>query len=331
MNYNEIKLFLVEKMRMSHIYQPVMIKKLLEKEGQATDIEIANELLKFDPSQLEYYQSITNNMVGKVLRNHKIVEKNKKLYHLTNFENLSLEQINDLKIICENKIDTYIKKRGDAIWNHRRMNRNTVSGTIRYEVLKRAAFRCELCGISADEKALEVDHITPKNLGGQDSINNYQALCYSCNATKGDRDNTDFREMKNIYNCRDSSCLFCSIDNKRVVKEDSLSYTILDKYPVTEGHSLIIPKRHFQNYFEIKQPEINSINTLIIKTKTTLMAADPSISGFNIGINCGSDAGQTIMHSHIHLIPRRKDDIVKAEGGIRNIIQGKGNYLTEKI
>lgn len=328
MNYNEIKQFLVEKMRMSHIYQPVMIKKLLDEKGVATDVEIANELLKFDPSQLEYYQNITNNMVGKVLRNHKIVGKDKKFYNLMDFDSLSLEQINDLKTICESKIDSYIKKRGDAIWNHRRMNRNAVSGTIRYEVLKRAAFRCELCGISAEEKALEVDHITPKNLGGQDSINNYQALCYSCNATKRDRDDTDFREIKHIYECRASSCIFCNINTKRVIHEDNLSFSIIDKYPVTKGHSLIIPKRHFQNYFEITQPEINSVNALITNTKISLYKTDPSITGFNIGINCGSDAGQTIMHTHIHLIPRRKNDIPNPMGGIRNIILGKGNHLT---
>lgn len=327
MNYKEIKLFLNEKMRMSHIYQPVMIKKLLDKNGLATDVEIANELLKFDPSQLEYYQNITNNMVGKVLRSHKIVEKNKKVYNLTDFDSLSSEQIEDLRKICEYKIDSYIKKRGDAIWNHRRMNRNTVSGTIRYEVLKRASFRCELCGISADEKALEVDHITPKNAGGEDSINNYQALCYSCNASKRDRDDTDFREMKHTYDCRDSSCLFCTIEKIRVISEDNLSYTIRDKYPVTEGHSLIIPKRHFQNYFEILQPEINSINALIMDTKAALTASDPTISGFNIGINCGQDAGQTIMHTHIHLIPRRKEDVANSTGGVRNIIPDRGDYF----
>jgi len=75
------------------------------------------------------------------------------------------------------------------------------------------------------------------------------------------------------------------------------------------------------------QPEINSINTLIKETQTALINADSSISGFNIGINCGQDAGQTIMHTHIHLIPRRKNDVTNPIGGIRNVIQGKGDYL----
>lgn len=329
MNFLEFKDFLSNKMRMSHIYQPVMIKKLLDRNGEASDLEIANELLKFDPSQIEYYQNITNNMVGKVLSSHKIVERAKGIYNLVGFESLTQLEINELKTICDIKVETYIKKRGDAIWSHRKNNREPVSGTIRYEVLKRASFRCELCGISADEKALEVDHITPKNLGGEDSINNYQALCYSCNATKRDKDDTDFREMKHKYDCRDNSCLFCNVEQKRVQYENNLAYAIKDKFPVCNGHSLIIPKRHFQDYFEITQPELNSVNTMLQEIKEQLTRKDSSISGFNIGINSGSDAGQTIMHTHIHLIPRRKNDIPKPVGGVRNIFYGKGDYLND--
>ncbi len=114
--------------------------------------------------------------------------------------------------------------------------------SIRYLVLKRASFRCELCGISAEEKALEVDHITPKNLGGEDSINNYQALCYSCNASKKDKDDTDFRGQHDKYNCRDKECLFCKMDKKRIIAESNLAYAIQDKYPVSTGHTLIIQK-----------------------------------------------------------------------------------------
>ncbi|MFN3300756.1 MAG: HIT domain-containing protein [Sediminibacterium sp.] len=307
-----------------------MIRKLLEVEGQATDIDIANALLQYDPSQIEYYQSITNNMVGKVLRTHNIVERNKKQYKLVGFEELTPSQIEELKQICNSKVDAYIQKRGDAIWSHRTTNRVPVSGSIRYQVLKRASFRCELCGISAEEKALEVDHITPKNLGGEDSINNYQALCYSCNASKKDKDDTDFRGQHDKYNCRDTECLFCKIDKNRIIAESNLAYAIQDKYPVSTGHTLIIPKRHFPDYFEITQPELNAVNTLLSQLKQTLQSKDDSISAFNIGINSGPDAGQTIFHTHIHLIPRRKNDVDQPIGGIRNIMPGKGDYNVSK-
>jgi len=326
MTYHQLKSFLEEKMRMSHIYQPVMIKKLLESGGQATDIDIANSLLEYDPSQIEYYQSITNNMVGKVLRNHNIVEKHKKLYKLVDFSSITEPQIQELIKLCESKVDTYIQKRGDAIWSHRTSNRAPVSGSIRYQVLKRASFRCELCGISAEEKALEVDHITPKNLGGEDSINNYQALCYSCNASKKDKDNTDFRGQHDKFNCRETECLFCKMDKNRIIAESNLAYAIQDKYPVSNGHTLIIPKRHFPDYFEITQPELNAVNKLLSELKQTLQSTDETITAFNIGINSGSDAGQTIFHTHIHLIPRRKNDVSHPIGGVRNIIPGKGAY-----
>lgn len=167
-----------------------------------------------------------------VLRKRGVVERNKETYELVDFDNLS----DDLKakIIeeCDVKINEFIRKRGLNIWEHRRKNRRPIRGSIRYEVLKRANFRCELCGISADEKALEVDHITPKNKFGEDSIHNYQALCYTCNSQKRDLDDTDFREIKHIYEMRDPSCVFCNIPNGRILFENNLAMAFHDNYPV---------------------------------------------------------------------------------------------------
>ena len=98
-------------------------------------------------------------------------------------------------------------KRGDNVWEHRRKSSGYISGTLRYEILKRAKFRCELCGISAEQKALEVDHILSRNNGGSDEQSNLQALCYSCNAMKRDRDDTDFRQMNNSYEYREDDCI----------------------------------------------------------------------------------------------------------------------------
>jgi ATP adenylyltransferase len=326
MNFEELEDFLRNRMRMSHIYQPVMIKCLLEHDGVAPDIAIARELLKYDPSQLEYYQHITNTMVGKVLRNHKIVEKYKNQYFLTAFQNLNQSQVKHLIDLCNHKLTEYITKRGEAIWQHRRKNRGYISGTIRYEVLKRAQFRCELCGISASEKALEVDHIVPINTGGEDVIHNYQALCYSCNAMKRDKDSTDFRGIHNMYEHRESGCIFCEMDSKRLVEENNLAYLIFDLYPVTPLHCLIIPKRHSLNYFEMNQAEMNAISQLLSQAKERICKKDSSIEGFNIGLNCGETAGQTVMHTHMHLIPRRSNDVVNPRGGVRNIIPGMGSY-----
>ena len=318
--------FVRDQMRMSHIYQPVMIKALLGNGGRMSTHDIAREILIYDISQIEYYENVVNNMVGRVLRNRGVVEKKKEVYELVAYDLLTDEDRQLIVEECDRKIDAFIQKRGLNVWEHRRKNRRPVPGSIRYEVLKRANFRCELCGISADEKALEVDHITPKNRFGEDSINNYQALCYTCNAQKRDLDDTDFRAIKHDYDLRDPDCVFCTLPPSRIIFENNLAMAFHDNYPVTKGHILIVPKRHVWEYFDLYQAEINAIHELLLKAKNELLLIDPSITGFNIGTNNGKDAGQTIFHCHVHLIPRRKGDVDNPTGGVRNVIPGKGNY-----
>ena len=311
---------------MSHVYQPVMIKRLLLGKGKAKDIEIAFDLIRMDESQLDYYRERVNQMVGKILRKNGVVIKEKQYYFLNGFEKLTTDQVKELILICDNKISEYQKKRGEAIWAHRNNQRTAVSGSIRYEVLKRAHGRCELCGISMEERALEVDHIVPKNLGGADDIFNFQALCYTCNANKRDTDSTDFRGISVIYDYKEEYCLFCNTGKIRVINENKLAYVIEDKFPVTKLHRLIIPKRHFANYFDMKQAELNSVQQLVQQSRTEVINADSTVSGFNIGINQGVVAGQSVMHCHVHLIPRREGDMKTPKGGVRHCVEGRGYY-----
>jgi ATP adenylyltransferase len=325
---NRLYDFIQSQMRMSHVYQPLMLMSLLENKGQCSDVEIAKNLLIRDESQIEYYRNITNNMVGKVLRNRGIVvrDKSTKTYRLVDFESLDENEIKQLIELCHKKLEEFLDKRGKLVYQHRRKSAGYISGTLRYEVLKRARFRCELCGISAYEKALEIDHIVPRNHGGSDDISNLQALCYSCNAMKRDRDDTDFRKVGESYEHREKDCLFCEIDKVRILAENQLGFAILDNYPVTELHTLIIPKRHVPTYFELGQAEINACNQLLQYAKGGSQFQDKSITGFNIGINNGESAGQTIFHCHIHLIPRRAGDVKNPRGGVRHVINGKGFY-----
>ncbi len=122
-----------------------------------------------------------------------------------------------------------------------------------------------------------------------------------------------------------TACIFCEMDRLKLA-ENEAAFVIEDKFPVVVGHCLIIPKRHFANYFEITSKELAAVHELILITKNQLTEHDPSILGFNIGINQGIDAGQTVMHCHIHLIPRRKGDVAEPRGGIRHLIPGKGFY-----
>lgn len=326
-NFDNLLDFISNKMRMSHIYQPVMLMALLNNNGKASVEEIAKEILLRDDSQIDYYKKITTTMPGKVLgKNHNIVTKVENEYLLNGFNELTEKEINELTDACSSRLSEYVEQRGDAIFNHRTKSSGYISGTIRYDVLKNAKFHCELCGISADKKALEVDHIVPRNNGGTDDITNLQALCYSCNAMKRDRDDTDFRNINDMYSIRDTGCLFCEIPEERIIDSNELAYAIHDGYPVTEYHSLVIPKRHVASYFELTRPEVNACNQLVEKIKIEIQEKDKDVTGFNIGINVGEDAGQTIFHCHIHLIPRRKGDINNPKGGVRGVIPEKQKY-----
>lgn len=326
MEFQELLDFIQTRMRMSHIYQPVMIRTLLDHQGEADDEQIAKNLLAHDRSQIEYYQQITRNMVGRVLRGHDVVEKEGKKYRLVGFEKFSSAQKEALREACDQKLSEYIQNRGNLIWSHRRKSAGYISGTLKYEVLKAAKFRCELCGISADEVALEVDHIIPRNKGGTDDLSNLQALCYSHNAMKRDRDDTDFRAVRESYSVREPKCVFCELPPKRIIAQNELAVVIRDSYPVTPLHSLIIPKRHVRDFFELGTSEMKACNLLIQETKTSIEKEDGNVDGYNVGVNVGEVAGQTVPHCHIHLIPRRNGDTENPRGGVRGVVPGKMAY-----
>ena len=180
--------------------------------------------------------------------------------------------------------------------------------------------------MSADVRALEVDHIVPRNRGGTDDPDNLQALCYSCNATKRDRDATDFRGVGESYAYREPECAFCEMPKDHVVAEAELAYAVRDAFPVTPLHTLVIPKRHVRGYFELGRAELNACHRLLDQEKGAIKRADASVEGFNVGVNDGEVAGQTVFHCHIHLIPRRTGDVVDPTGGVRNVIPSKGAY-----
>ena len=121
------------------------------------------------------------------------------------------------------------------------------------------------------------------------------------------------------------NCPFCSNVDLIQYSNDS-AISIFDKYPITKHHSLIIPKRHEISFFNLDEKEQQDCIALVNQVKSQLCNMDETITGFNLGINDGTDAGQSILHCHIHLIPRRKNDVVEPQGGIRNIIPGKGKY-----
>ena len=121
-------------------------------------------------------------------------------------------------------------------------------------------------------------------------------------------------------------CLFCNIKDSGLVNENELAYASYDTFPVSDLHCLIIPKRHVKDYFDLTDEEVIACNELIKLIKKEIELKDPSAEGFNLGTNTGQTAGQSILHCHIHIIPRRKGDVDNPQGGIRSVIPQKQHY-----
>ena len=124
-----------------------------------------------------------------------------------------------------------------------------------------------------------------------------------------------------------NSCLFCVIKKDEILDENEFAYATFDSYPVSNQHCLIVPKRHIKDYFELIEKEIIGCDQLIKKIKSQIEKNDKLVKGFNIGVNSGKVAGQSIMHCHIHLIPRREGDVENPQGGVRGVISSKQHYI----
>ena len=120
------------------------------------------------------------------------------------------------------------------------------------------------------------------------------------------------------------ACLFCNLEREKILKSE-LSFAIYDAFPVNEGHTLIIPKRHTANYFDLTNEEQADCFALLNRVKG-IVQEKYNPAGFNVGININEAAGQTVPHVHIHLIPRYDGDVEVPRGGVRGVIPEKRNY-----
>ena len=125
-------------------------------------------------------------------------------------------------------------------------------------------------------------------------------------------------------------CLFCNVEKSGCAYENELAYASYDSYPVTEHHCLIIPKRHIKDYFDLSNEELVACNDLVQIVKKEIVKKDPSVKGFNLGTNIGKVSGQSILHCHLHLIPRREGDVNNPQGGVRSVIPNKQHYKRNK-
>ncbi len=125
-------------------------------------------------------------------------------------------------------------------------------------------------------------------------------------------------------------CLFCDSEKSGCAHENELAYASYDSYPVSEYHCLIIPKRHIKDYFDLSNEELIACNKLIKIVKKEITNKDSSVKGFNLGTNIGKVSGQSILHCHFHLIPRREGDVENPQGGVRSVIPKKQHYKRDK-
>ena len=332
-DFEDLKHYLSSKtrMRMSHVYKPVMLLTLLDNDGTASKSEIAREFILADAGMQKEYEKKVYPMPGKRLVDAGLIERQGDRYKLSElFDGLSETELDEIKTILNNRVDDYLGLTDPFSTNAREY----IPGRSRFEVLKRAGNRCELCGISSQERQLDVYHIRPVSKGGTNDESNFQVLCRKCNAQKGNRDETDFRAITTSFEHKQEDCYFCQFQSgheRLVTHEDKLlenevAYALYDGFPVTEGHTLFIPKRHVSNFFDLYTSELNGLHRLLERQKSFLEDSDASITGWNIGINVNASGGQTVMHVHMHLIPRRDGDMDDPRGGVRGVIPSKQNY-----
>lgn len=190
MTFDDLMDFLQRRMRMSHVYQPLLIRLLVESGGQSTLRQLAKEFSAFDEAQVLLYEHRLKTMPIPVLKRHGILSKDRNLVTL-DVKKLTLEQKRAVIAECEARISAFIMQRGLATWSGL-LELDPVPESTRYHVLKRDR-RCQLCGAGPDEAVLQIDHIVPRSRGGTNDLDNLQVLCATCNRGKSNHDDEDLR------------------------------------------------------------------------------------------------------------------------------------------
>ena len=186
----ELGTFIRERMKMSHVYQPLLLRTLLESGGAATVRQIARVFAAADEAQVQFYERRIRQMPLRVLKRHKVVRVEGDLVQL-DVSGITFAQQSRLIADCNQKIADFLISRGRGVWTGM-IQLEPVSETVRYRVIARDR-TCRLCGAGPDDSPLEVDHIVPRSKGGGNGENNLQVLCRPCNRGKSNLDDIDFR------------------------------------------------------------------------------------------------------------------------------------------
>lgn len=272
--------FIQKKMRMTHIYQPIMIKTLLESNDTARVEDIARGFLNEDKTQLNYYMNIVRRWPHDTLiRKHKIAKYDKaaKKYTLL-LDDVSQQQRRRLIEMCELRLQEFID-RDPWIQKFRELDRRSMSGSLRYDILAKSKGVCVACGAKSQDAFLHVDHIIPVSLGGVTEPYNLQALCDKCNMQKRNRDDTDFLLWQKRLEFRHVRCDLCKKPSGAI--SNSMAYAIKDR----RTRSLIIPHRHVESFVDMipaeKQLCLTLVDQVIERMKRDLHADRFDVHGLD--------------------------------------------------
>jgi hypothetical protein len=188
--FEELLDFVKNKMRMSHVYQPLVIEFLAQSGGSATLRQLATIMAAADEAAVSFYEKKITTMPLPVLKERGAVVREGEVISLT-ASSLTYEQRALLVAACEARIAEFLTERGAGVWSGL-IETLPVPENIRYEVLKRDR-KCLLCGAGPDQIQLQVDHIVPRSKGGSNELSNLQVLCATCNRGKSNRDDESFK------------------------------------------------------------------------------------------------------------------------------------------
>jgi len=194
MTFDELLKFVEEDLRMSHVYQPLLISFLVQSGGAATVRQLAQEFALADEASVLHYEKRIKEMPIPVLAKRGVVSKKLNLVELQ-VSDLTYAQSSRIRAACEKRIADFLETRGVDIWSGL-LEMDPVPSTVRFDVLKRDR-KCVLCGATPEidsDVRLHVDHIVPRSKGGSNEMSNLQVLCSECNLGKSNRDETAFGE-----------------------------------------------------------------------------------------------------------------------------------------
>ncbi len=279
MDYKSLENFIHKDMRMTHVYQPLMLKAVLEsKDGKVTVEDIARSFVDKDLSYLEYYKKIVKRWPHMTLvKSRKVLNYDKKdmSYSLRIDEDLSQDQKDKLVELCDLRLHQFTDNDERWILHRRIIEERHSLGSIKYDILAKSKGVCVACGAKSTEALLHVDHIIPIARGGQNTPENMQVLCGKCNTEKRDRDDTDFLLWHNqLKYAKNPKCRFCNRRHDSFL-DNRMAYAICQSK--SEHIYFVVPTRHVGSFVDLIPAEKQLCLMLIDKTMEQMREDRPNI------------------------------------------------------